>query len=58
LKNDEKCALNIRGFPLNLRKKCKIKAAMEDETLEQFVQRVLREATKDTPDPKSKPKRS
>jgi plasmid stability protein len=44
---ESKKALNIRDVPLDLRRKCKIKAAMLDKTLKQFVEDVLREATED-----------
>ena len=48
--------LNIRDFPLELRQKCKAKAALRNQTLKDFVEEVLREATKDMPDA-SQPKR-
>ena len=43
---DPKCSLNLRGFPVDLKWKCREKAAQEKETLAQFVERVLREAVK------------
>jgi plasmid stability protein len=54
MKAEPKATLNVRNFPVALRRKCKAMAAMEGETLEQFVQRVLREATKGIAEPKSK----
>jgi hypothetical protein len=41
---DPKCALNLRGFPFDLKWKCREMAAKKKETLAQFVERTLREA--------------
>jgi hypothetical protein len=37
------CALNLRRFSVDLKWKCKQKAAARKETLAQYVERVLRE---------------
>jgi plasmid stability protein len=49
---ESKKALNIRDVPSDLRRKCKIKAAMLDKTLKQFVEDVLKEATVDVKEDK------
>lgn len=54
MKDDPIKTLHIRNFPESLRLKCKMKATSGRETLEKFVQRVLRDATKDMPEPKAK----
>ncbi len=56
MKDEPLKTLHVRNFPENLRLKCKAKALHERETLEQFVKRVLRDATKDVPEPKARPK--
>ena len=52
MKTEQKCAMNIRGFPLSLLRKCKAKANLDGKTLAEFVAEILKEATKDIPDPK------
>jgi hypothetical protein len=47
---EPKCALNLRDFSKALRRKLKAKAAMEDMTLVEFVEKLAREATEDIPD--------
>ena len=54
MKKEPTTVLSIRHFPVALKQKCKAKAALEDETLEKFVERALREATKDIPEPRAK----
>jgi len=54
MKKEPKAVLNIRGFPRSLLAKCKAKAALQEETLAKFVEGVLRDATKDLPEPKPK----
>lgn len=54
MKNEPTTVLSIRNFPAALKQKCKAKAALEDQTLEKFVESALREATKDIPEPKGK----
>lgn len=46
--------LHIRNFPESLRWKCRAVAALQKETLEKFVKRVLEEATKEPEISKSK----
>ena len=51
--NDDKLgALNIRDFPKELIRKAKIKATSSQQNLREFVESLLREATKDVPDTK------
>jgi plasmid stability protein len=54
MKDDPKTSLYIRNFPESLKLKCKAKAALQRETLEKFVEGVLRKATTDIPEPKAK----
>jgi hypothetical protein len=49
-----KCALNLRGFPSDLKWECREQAASEKKTLGQFVEAELRKALRGKP--KTKPK--
>lgn len=51
-KDDELGALNIRDFPKEIIRKCRIKAAQQRQTLKEFVEGLLREATSGMKDTK------
>jgi hypothetical protein len=59
---ESKCALNVRGFPKDLKWKCRQRAAAEQKTLGQFVESELRKAVARPPakgkegNPQAKPK--
>ena len=60
MSKESKCALNVRGFPKELKWKCKEKAAAEKKTLGQFIEAELRKAiekTSETPEGKARAKR-
>lgn len=40
---EPRCSLNLRGFPTDLKWKCRRKATDRRETLLQYIERVLRE---------------
>jgi hypothetical protein len=52
MKKEPQTALNVRNFPRTLLARVKAKAALEEKTMERFVQEVLAEATKDVARPK------
>lgn len=54
MKPEPTTTLNVRNFPVDLRQRCKAKAALVGETLEKFVVGVLRAATKEIEDKKPK----
>ena len=56
MKDEPMTTLHIRNYPESLRLKCRIKAASGRETLEKFVQRILKNATKDITEPRTRPK--
>lgn len=56
MKDEPLASLHVRNFPERLRRKCRAAAALYGETLEEFVKRVLREATNDLQEPKPKAK--
>jgi hypothetical protein len=54
MKRESKAVLNVRGLPRVLVAKAKAKAALQEETLREFIEGVLLDATKDMPEPKPK----
>lgn len=47
MSDEPKCALNLRGFPADLKWKLREKAAQQKMSLLQFVEKVLRAAVQD-----------
>ena len=47
VENDAKCALNVREFPEDLKRKCKIAATHKRLTLTNFIIQSLKDATAD-----------
>ena len=47
MSDESKGALNLRDFPKDLIRLCRIKALTQKMTLRQFVEKVLREAVED-----------